>query len=79
MRIGPVESENHFLLKETVKTKSHMVKMMVYIRKTDHKQCVGTQHHFHCDKTTKTGSVTWPDWDPAWQPAAGLGKWERVK
>ena len=31
MRIGPVESENHFLLKETVKTRSHMVKMMVYI------------------------------------------------
>ena len=32
MKIGPVESENHFLLKETVKTRSHMVKMMVYIR-----------------------------------------------
>ena len=32
MKIGPSESENHFLLKEPVKTRSHMVKMMVYIR-----------------------------------------------
>ena len=32
MKIGPVESENHFLLKETVKTRSHMIKIIVYIR-----------------------------------------------
>ena len=32
MKIGASESENHFVLKETVKTRSHMVKMMVYIR-----------------------------------------------
>ena len=29
-----------------VKTRSHMVQMMVYIRKTDHKHCFGTNHHF---------------------------------
>ena len=50
MKIGPVESQNHFLWKETIKTRSYMVKMMVYIRKTDHKQCFGTKHHFHGDK-----------------------------
>ena len=32
IKMVPSESENHFLLKETVKTRSHMIKMMVYIR-----------------------------------------------
>ena len=32
MKIGPVESQNHFLLKETIKTRSHMVKMKVYMK-----------------------------------------------
>jgi len=32
-KIGPVKSENHFLLKEIIKNRSHMVKMRVYIQK----------------------------------------------
>ena len=31
-KIGPVESENNFLLKETIKTRSHMIKMRIYMR-----------------------------------------------
>ncbi len=57
MKIGPVKSEFHFLLKESIKTRSHVVKMMVYIRKTDHKHCFGTNHLFHWDKFTKVGPV----------------------
>ena len=52
-KIGPVESENHFLLKETIKTRSRMVKMKVYIGKTDHKQCFGTKHHFRAPKSIR--------------------------
>ena len=31
-KIAPVESQNHFLLKEAIQTKSYMVKMRVYLR-----------------------------------------------
>ena len=31
IRVVPSESENHFLLKETIKTRSHMIKIVVYI------------------------------------------------
>ena len=47
MKIGPVESQKHFLLKETIKTRSHMVKHMLYIRKNDVKLCLVTKHPFH--------------------------------
>ena len=31
IKMVPSESKKHFLLKETIKTRSHMIKMMVYI------------------------------------------------
>ena len=57
MIIRSVESENHFLLNGMVKTRSHMVQMMLYIGKTDVKHCFGTKHHFHRDKFMKIGPV----------------------
>ena len=53
MEIGPVESENYFLLKETVKTRSHMVKMKVYIGKTYVKHCFVMKHHFRAPKSIR--------------------------
>ena len=53
MKIWSVEWENHFLLKEIIKTRSRMVKMKVYIGNTDHKQCFGTKHHFRAPKSIR--------------------------
>ena len=42
----PVKSPFNFLSIEQVKTRSHMVKTMLYIGKTEAKPCFGTKHHF---------------------------------
>ena len=55
MKIGPVKWENHFLLNGMVKTRSHMVQMMVYIGKTDVKHCFVMKHHFREAKFMKIG------------------------
>ena len=57
MKIGPEESENHFLLNGMVKTRSHMVQNMAYIGKTDVKHCFVMKHHFRGAKFTKIGPV----------------------
>ena len=57
MKIWSVKSEFNFLLNGMVKTRSQMVQMMDYIRKTDHKQWFGSKHHFHWDKFMKIGPV----------------------
>ena len=57
MKIWSVKSEFNFLLNGMVKTRSHMVQMMVYIGKTDLKHCLVTKHHFRWDKFTKIGPV----------------------
>ena len=53
MKIGAVNSENHFLLNGMVKTRSHMVQMKVYIGKTYVKHCFVVKHHFRAPKSIR--------------------------